>query len=163
LIHLPPIAPTPKTKEVVAEAKRALEELPFLKKFVPELDKPSSELEAQLHREFLASYIKLLFVIIVGVISGILLLAQRRIGQVLAIALCSMCVISRVVGLLTLHPSTWEDWIALYSAMLKYMPVDLIHKGILANVFFLFSVIFLTRRSVSRQFGRSPKSPNPRE
>ena len=161
LIYLPPIAPSPKIKEPVAEAKRALEELPFLKKLVPELDKPSSELEAQLRREFLASYIKLLFLIIVGVISGILLLAKRRIGQVLAIALCSLCLISRVVGLLRIHPSTWEDWIAFYSAMLKNLPVDLIHKGILASVFFLFSVIFLTRRSVSRQFCRRPKLPNP--
>jgi len=157
LIYLPPIAPSPKIKEPVAEVKRALEEFPLLKKFVPELDKPSSELEAQLRREFLASYIKWLFMIIVGVISGVLLLAQRRTGQVLAIALCSVALIGRAVGLLISHPPTWEGWIALYSAMLKYSPVGLIHKDILSYVFFIFSVIFLTRRSVSGQFARRPK------
>jgi uncharacterized membrane protein len=103
--------------------------------------------------ELLNIYILLLSTIIVGVTSGLLLLARRRIGQVLAISLCSLMLLIRVVGLVRSHPQSLEQFAGTYILMLKHFPVHLLHGEVFAVLFAMFSIVFLTRKPVSEQFG----------
>jgi len=153
-IYLPPLAPKPKVKEFVAQ----LEQIPKeLKKLAPAVNKPGAELEAQLRAELLNIYILLLCMIIVGVTSGLLLLARRRIGQVLAITLCSLMLLIRVVGLVESHPRSLDQFVGTYIMMLKHFPVHLLHGEVFAVLFAIFSIVFLTRKRVSEQFGAAQK------
>jgi hypothetical protein len=153
-IYLPPVAPKPKVKEFVAQVEQTPQEL---RKLAPAVNKPSAELEAQLRAELLNIYILLLFVIIVGVTSGLLLLARRRIGRVLAIILCSVMLLVRAVGLVESHPRSLDQFVGTYIVMLKHFPVHLLHGELFAVLFAIFSIVFLTRKGVSEQFGAAQK------
>lgn len=144
LLYLPPFYATHDIKSLISEAHEA-------KKFAAEMDKPQEVLEVQSIHSFRLAFIQSLLIIIAGVVSGILLLARRRSGQVLAIVICSGMLILRIVDIAQ-SPYVWKRIYFIFVMWLPKRPFYIVHNDIIAVLFYIGTVVYLTRKSISQQF-----------
>jgi hypothetical protein len=144
LLFLPPIKNiTPTMKQEIAETRE-------MRKVIPDMYKSEAVLEAE-HARSVNAMITMLFMIAAGVISGILLLTLRFAGWIMAIVLCAGFLLLRIVGLLRYYPDVWGRIKVLFTLLLPLRPVPVIYNEIITPLFLAGTIIFLARRSVSRQ------------
>ncbi len=144
LLFLPPV------KTITPEMRREIAETREMRKVVPDMYKSESVLEAEYARSVRATVVMLL-TITAGVVSGILLLTSRFAGWIMAIVLCSGLLLLRTVGLLRYYPDVWGRIKVLFTLLLPLRPVPVIYNEIITPLFLAGTIIFLARRSVSRQ------------
>lgn len=140
--YLPPVVITPEMKSLVSEARQ----------FAPELDTTEELLTAQLIRSSRIAFAKSILMIITGVISGILIMRLKRWGRTLAVALCSVMLVIHFLKFVVRHGNIQESLYATYVQLMRQFPLRVIHLDIIAPLFFITTIIFLTRKSVSRAF-----------
>ena len=144
LIYLPPFVPVPNVKELVDNSYQMYS-----------LNNPvvsKQTLEKKLLSSIYFAYAKAFIFILVGIISGILIYKQKRLGRILAIFLCLVMLAGRAFALFREYPNITERLYALYVFLLSQRPLPIIHRDIIAPIFFIFSIIFLFNRTVSGKF-----------
>jgi hypothetical protein len=112
--------------------------------------------EAAIRRFVKIEFAKALAIAVIGVLSGILLIARRRAGRVLAICVCSLLFLLWVNAIM--HFAVRVSFSTRIVEML-FLP-GWIREHIVNPIFFAFTVFFLTRKSVGRQF-RNAVVPTP--
>src|SRR5262249_23790597 len=103
------------------------------------------EFAAELRRFYKTEVTKGVVVAVVGVISGILLIARRRTGRILAISVCSLLFV------------LWLNGIIHFAIKASFSPIMIfklltlsggIQEQVVNPMFFLLTIFFLTRKSV---------------
>ena len=84
----------------------------------------------------------------IGIFSGVLMLAKRRLGAILAISVSSIMLLSKLWSLMRGHPDIFERLYALLFVFLPKRPLLVIHADIIATIFGILTIAFLTKRSV---------------
>lgn len=147
LLFLPPFYATHDIKSLISEAHEA-------KEFNPEMDKPGEVLEVQFIHSFRLAFVQSLLIIIGGVVSGILLLARRRFGQILAIVISAGMLILRVIDIgESLH--IWKRIYFIFVMWLPKRPFYVVHNDIIAVLFYIGTIFYLTRKSISQQIRKA--------
>ena len=142
-LYIPPFVDSPNIKGLVEEGY----DMYLLKN--PNVTK--EQVEKDLWLDIYSVYAKSIILIIIGIIAGIFTYRHKRIGQYLAIILCIYMLAGRLSAMLT--PSGIIRHLkTIYFKLLLVTPVPVIHKDIIAPIFFIFSIVFLLRRTVSRKF-----------
>jgi hypothetical protein len=147
VFYLPPFIQRPDIKGLMNEGYG------MYSLFNPNISK--EQLEDRIIIEFYFTYAKLLFFIIAGITAGLFIYKLRRFGQIAAIVLCSMVLATRLFVLLREYPHVFQRIKTIYVFMLSQTPLQVIHKDIIGPIFFVFSIIFLSRLSVKRNFART--------
>ena len=145
LFSLPPIQLTPGLKELASEVREA-------RNIAPEYDRPQEEIEAGLIRSLRKEFTTSLIFIVVGTVSGVLIWRRRRLGAILAIGLCSLMLVLRVVSWAWSYPHILERLHVLFTIFLPRYPFHVIHNDIIGTFFFIGSIAFLTRRGAWREY-----------
>jgi hypothetical protein len=107
-----------------------------------------NELETVIAWTFRKEFLRALVIPIIGAASAVLLLARRRTGRLLAIALCALCFSMWLVGLIRLA-------IKVQFSPLMFQILTLpggVYSNVLGPLFFAFSILVLTRRPVGVWF-----------
>ena len=137
LAYLPRTTLTAEDKELVAEAREARE-------YAPEADRPREELEAELQRALRRVFSRWGVVVLVGVLSGVLLIVHPRSGRFLAVTLCSAMLLMKVVSLLSSYRHIGQRLQILFLVLLKW-PAYVIHNDLVATVFYIGTIVMLLR------------------
>ena len=137
LAYLPPVRLTAEHKELVAEAREARE-------YAPQFDRPQEELEAELLRSFRRIFVRSAVVVLLGVLSGVLLIVHPFSGRLLAVTLCSAMLLMKVVSLVA-SPHIGQRLHFLFLVLLPKWPVYVIHNDVVATVFYIGSIAMLLR------------------
>jgi len=119
------------------------------------LDNPDvlkQDLENRINKSTYFAYAKSFFFILVGIISGVLIYRQKRIGRYLAIILCLVMLAGRAYSFLKGYPHIFDRLYALYVLALSQYSFRIIHNDIIAPIFFIISIVFLFNKSVSEKF-----------
>ena len=143
LIYLPPFTKSPNVKGLVEDSYQMINQLS------PETSK--QDWEQKLNLSLFIIYAKFFTSIIIGTISGILIYKRKRIGKYIAIILCSLFIAGRLYSILSSYPNILERLKTLYVTFLTYNPLQVIHSDIVAPIFFIFTIVFLLNKSVSRE------------
>jgi hypothetical protein len=138
LPYLPPITLTPELKDLVAQARETRE-------YVPEMNRPAEELESSLVGALRILYFKWAVTILLGVLSGIILLAHPPAGRVLAIALSSLMLAMKAFSLISTYPRTGQLLYFIFFLALPRRPVYVIHNEIVAPLFWIATLVVLWR------------------
>jgi len=138
LPYLPPITLTPELKDLVAQARETRE-------YVPKMNRSAEELESSLVGALRILYIKWAVAILLGVLSGILLLVHRPSGRVLAIALSSLMLGMKAFSLISTYPRTGQLLYFIFFLALPRRPVYVIHNEIVAPLFWIATIVVLWR------------------
>ncbi len=122
-----------------------------MRRIVPDMYKFEAVLEVE-YAHSVRSTVVMLLTITAGVVSGILLLTLRFAGWIMAIVLCAGFLLLRIVALFRYYPDVWGRIKVIFTLLLPLHPVPVIYSEIITPLFFIGTVAFLTRKSVSRQF-----------
>jgi hypothetical protein len=142
-LYFPPFVETPDIKGLAEEGYEwYLKEHP---------NATMEEVEKDLWLDIYSAYARGIIHIMIGIITGIFVYRHKRIGQYLAIILCMYMLAWRSLAVLTSSGIT-RHVKTIYIKLLLLTPIPIIHKDIIAPAFFIFSIIFLLRRTVSRKF-----------
>jgi len=142
LAYLPPVVAWPNVTGVAKEVWKA-------KDCAPGKFQSQDDVERRLRRSLYIAYSRAYAMTIFGIIAGALLVAKRRSGRYLALALATIMIGGRIVAAAT-HPSGIAAWFRIiYGDLLFYSPVATVHKDILSPLFFIFTIVFLCNKSVS--------------
>ncbi len=144
LLFLPPV------KSITPQMRREIAETREMRKVVPDMYKSEAVLEAEYARSLRATVVMLL-TIAAGVVSGILLLTLRFTGWIMAIVLCAGFFLLRIVALLRYYPDVWGRIKVIFTLLLPLRPLSVVYNEVVTPLFFIGTIIFLTRKSVSRQ------------
>ena len=137
LAYLPRTTLTAEDKELVAEAREARE-------YAPEADRPREELEAELQRALRRVFSRWGVVVLLGVLSGVLLIVHPRSGRPLAVTLCSAMLLMKVVSFVSSYPHIGQRLQILFLVLLKW-PAYVIHNDLVATVFYIGTIVMLLR------------------
>jgi len=137
LAYLPRTTLTAEDKELVAEAREARE-------YAPEANRPQEELEAELQRALGRVFSRWVVVVLLGVLSGVLLIVHPRSGRLLAVTLCSAMLLMKVVSLLSSYPHIGQRLQILFLVLLKW-PAYVIHNDLVGTVFYIGTIVMLLR------------------
>lgn len=121
--------------------------IPEIEAVVPALNLTQEEFVAKVRREFEISIAAGLVVAIIGVVSGVLLIARRRAGRIIAISLCSLVFLRWFISIIRLAIHTSFSPVIFQLVTLPYG----IQEQVINPMFFIFTVVLLTRKSVGRQ------------
>ena len=138
LAYLPPITLTAQHKEFLAEAREARE-------YAPELIPPQAKLEAELQRALRRLFIETVVVVLLGVLSGVLLIFHPFSGRLLAVTLCSAMLLMKVVSLLSSYPHIGQRLYFLFFVFLPKRPVFVIHNDVIATGFYIGTIVMLLK------------------
>jgi hypothetical protein len=132
-----------------ATAKRFAAELdtPELKGVDPIYDLSPQARVAVVTWTFRKEFAKGLVFPIIGVLSAVLLLARRRVGRFLAIALCSLCFSLWLIGLIRLATKANFSLV-----VFQILTPGGVYFNIVGPLFFALSVLLLTRGSTGHWF-----------
>jgi hypothetical protein len=139
LAYLPPLAPAPKIEEFMAEAREARE-------FLSAMGRSPEELESELRTALRADYIRTVVIVLLGLTSGVLLIANPPFGRIFAVVLCSSMLLTKLVGLLSSYPHIGPRLHFLLFVFLPSRPVYAIHHDIISTAFWVGTVVILLRR-----------------
>ncbi len=145
LFYLPPIQLTSGLKKLASEVREA-------RNIAPEYDRPQEEIEAVLIRSLRKEFTTSLIFIVVGTVSGVLIWRRRRSGAILAIGLCSLMLVLRVASWAWSYPHVLERLHVLFTIVFPRYPFQVIHNDIIGTLFFIGSIVLLTRRGVWREY-----------
>jgi len=152
LAYLPPFIPEPNVKGLISEVEESKE----MMKLVPESNKPPDVIEAEFHHQLKIAHMKCAVIIALGAVSGLLMLFRKRSGQILAIALCALTLcyfVFSVVASIT-GPHGWDSIMRLFTIFFPQHPLMVIHNEIIGTIFKIATLVYLTRKSVSRHFSK---------
>jgi hypothetical protein len=147
-----PLAPLPDAEQILGQVKGVQ---PWIREKVPSLKRPDEEIVASLRREVFFVFVRLWAEILAGAASGVLIARRSRIGRWLALALCGLSLASFIVGHFRL---AWEhEFIAYWTSFARVLPMQFARSAV--NVlFFVATLVYLTRRRVALQFAPNPSS-----
>src|SRR5207249_2049025 len=137
LFYLPPIQLTAGLKGLASEVREA-------RNIAPGYDRSQEEIETGLIRSLRKEFTTSLIFIVVGTLSGVLIWRRRRLGAILAVGLCSLMLVLRVVSWASSYPHILERLHVLFTIFLPRYPVHVIHNDIIGTLFFIGSIAFLT-------------------
>jgi hypothetical protein len=143
LIYLPPFINNSNIKGLVDESHQMYN-----------LTNPATskqDLEQKIFFSLYINYIKSFTYILIGILSGILLYKRKRIGKYIPIIICSLLIAGRLYSIISSYPNIIERFNNLYFIFLTHRPLLVIHNNIIAPVFFIFTIVFLLNKSVSRE------------
>ena len=143
LIYLPPFVKSPNVKGLVEEGNQMYT---LTHPGVSEQD-----LEQKINHSLLIGYAKSFAYILIGILSGILLYKRKRIGKYIAIILCSLFFWGKLYAILSSYPNILERLKFLYVIFLRHRPLLVMHADIVAPLFYIFTIVFLLNKSVSRE------------
>jgi len=138
LPYLPPITLTAEHKDLVAEAREARE-------YAPAMDRPQELLERELLSALRAVFVQWVAVVLLGTLSGVLLIVHPSSGRILAVALCSVLLLTKLISILSAYPHIGQRLHFLLVVFLPRKPVYVIHNEIIATVFYIATIIILLR------------------
>ena len=144
LLFLPPI------KNMTPEMGREIAATREMRRGIPDMYRSEENLEAE-HARSVRAMIIMLVIIAVGVLSGILLLAMRLAGWIMAIVLCSGFLLLHITGLARYYPDVWGRIKVVFVLMLPLHPVRVIYNEVVTPLFFIGAIVFLGRKSVFQQ------------
>ncbi len=145
LAYLPPFVAWP---DVSGVAKAVWD----TKECSPGKFQSQADVEKKLSRSLYIAYSRAYAMAICGVIAGGLLVAKRRSGRYLALALATLMIGGRILAAAT-HPGGMAAWFRIiYGDLLLYSPVATVHKDIVSPLFFIFTIVFLCHKSVAINF-----------
>jgi len=145
LFYLPPFITIPNIKGLVQESWKARE-------FIQEKYQSQQDMENKINRNLYIAYAKGYAMIILGILAGILLLIKKQIGRYLAMTLAFIMIGSRIAAAV-MNPRGIVEWFRMiYGCLLIHQPIIIIHRDIIAPLFFIFTILFLLNKSVSRIF-----------
>ncbi len=145
LAYVPPFVAWPDVTGVAKEVWKA-------KDCSPGRFQSQDDAEKKLRRSLYIAYSKVYAMAVCGVIAGVLLVAKRRSGRYLALALAALMIGGRIAAAVT-HPRGMAAWIRIiYVELLSYSPAATIHKDIISPLFFVFTIAFLCHKTVSASF-----------
>jgi hypothetical protein len=139
LAYLPPLAPAPKIEEFMAEVGEARE-------FVSAMRQSPEELESELRTALRADYIRTVVIVLLGLTSGVLLIANPPFGRIFAVILCSSMLLTKLAGLLSVYPHVGARLHFLLFVFLRSRPVYVIHHDIISTAFWVGTIVILVRR-----------------
>jgi hypothetical protein len=143
LIYLPPFVKSPNVKGLVEEGNQ------MYTLTHPGVSK--QDLEQKLNYSLLIGYAKSFAYILIGILSGVLLYKRKRIGKYIAIILCSLFFLGKLYAILSSYPNILERLKSLYVIFISHRPLLVIHVDIVAPLFFIFTIVFLLNKSVSKE------------
>jgi hypothetical protein len=132
------------------EMRREIAETREMRKVVPDMYKSEAGLEAE-HARSVRAMVIMLFMIAAGVLSGILLLAMRLAGWIMAIVLCSGFLLLHIAGLARYYPDVWGRIKVIFILILPLHPAPIIYNEVITPLFFIGAIIFLGRKTVFQQ------------
>src|SRR5262249_50230187 len=120
--------------------------IPEIGALFPDYNLPIEEVVMKFRRELEIRIAAGLVVAVIGVLSGVLLIARRRAGRVMAISLCSFVFVLWLSGIirLAIHTSFSPTTLRLVT-----LPGG-IQEQVINPMFFILTVVLLTRKSVGR-------------
>jgi len=139
LAYLPPLAPAPKIEEFMAAAREA-------QSFLSAFGRSPEELESELRTALRADYVRTVVIVSLGLASGVLLIVRPSAGRILAVSLCSLMLLTKLVGLLSTYPHIGQRLHFLFFVFLPSRPVYVIHHDIIGTAFYVSTVVTLLRR-----------------
>ena len=145
------ITPEIVAKRIISEA-RASVGVPPESLYMASKDNSSQlQLDTAMANEVQQDAAAYLVPIILGMLSGILLLFRSKWGQRLAIILCAWMIFCRVLSWAR-HPDLILPSLKfVFISLLPQRPIEVIHKDIILPLIFIGTIIFLTRPSVKAQ------------
>jgi hypothetical protein len=146
VVYLPPFVEGPDIKSLVNDgySMYVLEH--------PNVSK--QQLEMRLLLSIYLSYAKAVILIIAGVMAGFFIIRYKKIGRIIALVLCFIMLGSRVLALLIAYPNTIDNLKVIYVFLLSRRPLEIIHRDIIAPIFFILSIFYLFKKSVIHKFVR---------
>lgn len=93
------------------------------------------------------------FLIVVGVVSGILVIKKNIVGRALLLSLCGYVIFQKISHQLNLF-HTFDIFFIRYALMFKYKPVQVLHIDIISSVIVIATFICLLLPSVSVEFNK---------
>lgn len=148
-IYLPPIAPTPKIDAILGELQTAKETLGPA--YPAKLDQPREVLKGRLVRETNLFYASYVVPIIIGIFSGVLIYLRKRLGQIIALGLSLISIFLIVKGIFSTYPYILEA----FKLKLKFFPAKTLHEQIFGLLFYVATLVMLTRPHISKQFNKT--------
>ena len=121
----------------------------------PFVNLPSEWIESEeaIRKELLWNWTITLFILGIGIYSGITIFLKKKHGRIIAIGL-SLCMLALKFWSLIIksYPDTLERIYALFAIFLKKHPFLVITYDILLPVFYMTTLVVLTRKSVKNEF-----------
>ncbi|KPK98340.1 MAG: hypothetical protein AMJ90_09915 [candidate division Zixibacteria bacterium SM23_73_2] len=144
VVYFPPFVQTPNMKGLIDEGYQ------MYNLMNPGVSK--QQLEKRLLFSLYFAYAKAIIMVLAGVIAGSLIYKYKRFGRILAITLGIIMLGGRAFALLKAYPDIIERLRIIYVFLLSHAPLQIIHKDIIAPVFFIFSIVYLCKKSVAQKF-----------
>jgi hypothetical protein len=123
--------------------------------------KNQSEIEKAMMRKVVLIWLVKAIPILIGVLSGFFLIRRKNYGRIMALLVAASWIILNVVSYIR-SANVWERFYAVYVTSLKERPRFVIHNDFLPLIVFLFTIFYLVRPSIVREFkDPSERSPVP--
>lgn len=153
-----PFSLQPSVKKIarnIAEASEAVREKAGF------AGKSQAEIEKAMMRKVVLIWLVKAVPILIGILSGLFLIKRKNYGRIMALLVAASWIILDVLSYIR-SGNIWERLYAVYFTSLKESPRFVIHNDILPFVVFLFTIFYLIRPSVAREFrASSGYSPAP--
>ncbi len=123
--------------------------------------KSQIEIEKVMMRKVVLIWLIKAIPILIGLLSGLLLIMRKNYGRIMALLVAAAWVILDVVSYFR-SGNISERLYAVYVTGLREAPRYVIHNDLLPFIVFLFTIFYLIRPSIAREFRASPgHSPAP--
>ena len=110
-----------------------------------------AEIEKAMMRKVLLIWLVKAVPILIGVLSGLFLIRRKNYGRIMALLVAASWIILDVVSYIR-SANVWERLYAVYVTSLKENPRFVIHNDFLPLIVFLFTIFYLMRPSIVREF-----------
>jgi len=114
--------------------------------FLSVFGRSPEELESELRTALRVDYAHRIVIVSLGLASGVLLIVRPSAGRILAVTLCSLMLMTKLVGLLSAYPYIGQRLHFLFLVFLPSRPVYVIHHDIISTAFYVGTVVTLLRR-----------------
>lgn len=98
--------------------------------------------------------------IVVGIISGVLLIVHPSLGRMLAISLCVLMILVRMWSLLYPISGLGKRLYVIFFMVLPWRPIYVVHNELVAWTFLVATIVFLWRRRLPNDADQSMKVQN---
>ncbi len=161
--YVPYLIPLPSSLQPVVKkiAKNISESPEAVREKAGFAGKSQSEIEKAMMRKVVLIWLVKATAILVGVLSGLFLIRRKNYGRIMALVVAASWIILNVVSYIR-SGNIWGRLYAVYFTSLRESPRFVIHNDLLPSIVFLFTIFYLIRPSIAREFRASPEhSPAP--
>ena len=144
VIYFPPFVAWPDAKGLAKEVWES--------KLSQEMYQSQNDIENRFNRSLYVAYSKAYLMTLLGVAAGVLILARRKAGRYLALLLAILMIGSRIFAAVRCSGGITGWFKMIYVFLLSRTPITVIHKDIIDPLFFVFTIMFLSNRSVITHF-----------